>query len=1034
MKSLTTSTTNNSNLTNNGWVETPMGNYRTNGEVKEVTGFKCFIRRRNLNTFIDDYSKKASTNDPSKPRKNWASSAGSSSALGNPESKLTPPACGGINEKASATESGASLPLLSSFSDYSSLMAAREEKPCLLIGFDSEWQNIYAGNDVIGRDMLSWQFALVDGEDLVEFIFLKDGENNLPLNLALGVILDNLGKYDSVDIRSIRRYKYCSEWKDGRPVEKTTDKLDTAKANCRYVWRDGVGFTKEKICDMADIASDDRSWKHFITYLDYSKVDSIKVCLVCHYGTVDLTSFAPDNMSLLKHLTAVQGGLVTLQPVRRAPRSLCNVNNSNIYPVSLSVSDTMCHTPTGKKRLQDIGEVIGIEKIDIPKEQKERMQQLLDENIVLFMEYASMDSVITMLYASSIYGYNNSLPVTITSASARVMKQSMMNYLGCSSTEEFDRTYRGLEKANHGKFKMEERPGFVEATSLEPISNGANIIQNYASHAYHGGYNICTEIGSFPFETYDYDLKNAYPTAMCLVPDINWENPIREEVTETVMTLEMFTESEVIDPIIPFVGYVRFEFPETCKYPCIPINVDGIPVYPLSSEGTNGVYTAGPFIWLALQLGATVYCEKGFFLNVRYVDNLSQKSMPLSTAVKQLVNDRNRAKKECGKGSLEELILKVMVNAGYGKNAQNVIEKTSWTAFKDAMENLGCSAITNPVSAMMITSIVQVELIAAQNQINELGYISCSVTTDGFISNIPEKTLCSLSLYGLRKRMESARLFLTDNEDPEIWEIKHAQDDLINFTTRGNVSLHHYKNIGGEISGIPMMVGDKPYEGVCAHNSTKSGFESDSYEDRLWLMTQVLSRTSTVDYVEEEWTSFKEYVQGSTYKITHPVRHIRMDFDMKRKPIRSSFSTDIVTIGDTEYEIAHFDTEPYRDISEFKNYRRIKDNTLVLRTGSDWDIFWQKLGLSSTNAQPRNILWAKLNSCIMGYRMGLWDIPGLKDKTVDEKCAWINAHNNSGKSFNPSDWKNARRPERQANMLPREMIEEILDELMEDNL
>ena len=89
-----------------------------------------------------------------------------------------------------------------------------------------------------------------------------------------------------------------------------------------------------------------------------------------------------------------------------------------------------------------------------------------------------------------------------------------------------------------------------------------------------------------------------------------------------------------------------------------------------------------------------------------------------------------------------------------------------------------------------------------------------------------------------------------------------------------------------------------------------------------------------------------------------------------------------------------------------------------------------KLDLNATGAQPRNMEWAILNSCIMGYRSGRWDIPGLNGKTVEEKCEWINAHNSSDRKFKLSDWKNARRPERQANMLPREMIESKLEELM----
>ena len=181
------------------------------------------------------------------------------------------------------------------------------------------------------------------------------------------------------------------------------------------------------------------------------------------------------------------------------------------------------------------------------------MKVLLANDPDLYMEYASTDSVVTVLYASALYGYNNALPVTITSATAGVMKETMMKYLECESTEEFNRVYRGLEKVKHGNYKIPDRPGFVEATSLEPISNDANTIQYFASQGYHGGYNICTEVGYFPFETFDYDLQNAYPTAMCLVPDIDWENPIRSEVIRRDLTLADFTGIGGINPITPFV-------------------------------------------------------------------------------------------------------------------------------------------------------------------------------------------------------------------------------------------------------------------------------------------------------------------------------------------------------------------------------------------------------------------------------------------------------------------------------------------------
>ena len=86
----------------------------------------------------------------------------------------------------------------------------------------------------------------------------------------------------------------------------------------------------------------------------------------------------------------------------------------------------MCHAPSGKKKLKDLGEVLGVEKIDIDSSRKDHMKNLLAESPDLFMEYASTDSVITVLYASALYGYNCTPPVTVTSATAGVMKETMM--------------------------------------------------------------------------------------------------------------------------------------------------------------------------------------------------------------------------------------------------------------------------------------------------------------------------------------------------------------------------------------------------------------------------------------------------------------------------------------------------------------------------------------------------------------------------------------------------------------------------------
>lgn len=914
-----------SSVTSNGWKRYSAGE---SSEINYNYRFDLYIRKRKLADLVsqnDDILKISSnvlaitSSEKVSKIKGCKALSGmvSKASMGNPQKDLTP------SPLVPITRGYENLPVLSSFSNYPSLAATRTDSPALVIAFDSEWYYM-VDDSKTHRIILSWQFSLIDGEDLVEYVFIRKTEKyGLSLELAVGRILDSLA-IEPIDIRQIRKYESITgtNVETGEPIITLFDTNDEAMRSSIQLFPDG------KKCR--------------IRY-DWSKTPHIPVVLLCHAGKVDVSGLNQRrkySKDILRYCSEVQGGLISLQSTKTYAQSVnptfARNRNTHTYPLSLQLADTMCHAPTGMKSLKALGKTVGWEKIQLDEGDIEHMDILLMNDPCAYFEYAANDSNVTLLYESALYGYNNKPPVTITSATAKVMRGVMMEYLGCENTKQFNRKYRGLETVGHGLVPRSDRPGYIESTSLEPISDKANTIQYYASQAYHGGYNASSDIGYFSQTTFDYDLQNAYPTAMCLVSDVDWENPIRNEIVNRELSLQDFIVPVIggYAPLTMMLAYVRFEFPSDVKYPCIPVNVEGIPIYPSSSEGMDGIYACGPELYLALQLGAKVFVERGYVLNSIINPENGKMSYSLQTAVKQLVSDRNRAKSEHGKKSLEELILKTMVNSGYGKNAQNVVQKSSWTAYKDAMEDLGCSSITNPVSACMITSIVRAELLAAQNQCHSLGYMTCSVTTDGFISDIPEGTLKSLNLYGLRPFMEQARLFLTDGKDSEIWEIKHCQDDLINFTTRGNVSLHCKTN--------PMIFNGEKYEGVCAHNSTKSGYPSDSYEDRLWLMTQVLKRTGTVNYQDSEWTTFKELVQGKNFVVKKTIKHIRMDFDMKRKPDRDSFFTSTVTIEGEIYEIANFTTIPFRTVAEFKEYRQRKATVSCLRTIDDWNMFWFK--------------------------------------------------------------------------------------------
>lgn len=979
-------------LSAHGWKQIKVGgSFRIDYDCR----YQLFIRRRNLQNLTHekqektnrngDVSKMSPANTPETTGNTDISSMESKNPMGSPSDQLTP------------SPDKSLLPMLSDFEKYPSLRALRTTEESLVIAMDSEWY--YPNNTETGdRMMLSWQFSVIDKEDLVEFVFLRSNRFDLTLEIAVGCILDKLG-VESIDTRKITRYKSQSVDPDNNQVKESCyNTRREAENNAAVVYDDG---------------------KKVHAFLDWQATKHFSVTLLCHAGKADISSLDQSGKmckKILAKCTEVNGGLVTLKPTHFHPASLKpeynNSGHTHRYPVSLSVADTLCHTPAKMQSLKALGNIIRWHKVELEDDMISKMDELLLNDPCSYFEYASNDSIVTLLYGSTLYGYNKLYPVTITSATAKVMRSIMASQLGCDSISDFERKYRGLQTVSHGLMPATNRPGYIESTSKEPISDKANSLQYYASQAYHGGYNSCSDVGYFSQKTYDYDLRNAYPTAMCLVPDVNWEKPFLREINNRELTLQDFLlPTGGYAPLLMMVAYVTFEFPDSVKYPCIPVSVNGVPVYCRTSDGLDGVYACGPELYLALQLGAKIWVERGFIIRNLSEQKSGNISCCLGAAVKQFVVDREQAKIDHGKKSPEEMILKTMVNSGYGKNAQNVVQKDTWSARNDAMEDLGCSAITNPVSACMTTSIVRAELLAAQNQCTDLGYTVCSVTTDGFISDIPEDTLKSLDLYGIREYMEKARLFLTDNKDPEIWEIKHSQNDLVNYTTRGNVSLSEH--------------------GVCAHNGTKSGYKPDSPEDRLWLMESVLSRSKAVDYTTSEWTHFKELVKGTPFSVSNITRHVRMDFDMKRKPVRSSFEAQFPEINGEIYEIACFTTKSFENVSEFLLYREKKNSTTVLRTMEDWDKFWCKVDTAGKHVRVRDLEWAILNSCIIGYRAGFWAIPALDNLTGQERNDWINAHNASKHTFKTSDWKNAGRSTRQSNMLPREMLTQKINELQQ---
>lgn len=778
-----------------------------------------------------------------------------------------------------------------------------------------------------------------------------------------------------------------------------------------------VGYTN----DYTDVGRDPAGER----YPDW-KLD---VTLVSHFGSADLTAFdSPEReKDLMPRLSKVQGGLVTLTPM--SVQVQVTSDHQTFQQVLLHVRDTMCYAPAGKKTLAALGDAIGVPKIEVPKEWKGHMDLLMRSSFGLFLEYGINDAVIALLYAKSLFGRDNELPVTANSAAARVARASIESYLGVTSKAEFDERYRGLTRIKQGGTAYGP-DGMVPFSTLAPLSTDAATVLNMSSVAYKGGLNASTLIRHYPELTRDVDAQNAYPTAMMQVVDIDWTRPILADIRDRDLTWDDFDGS--LGPSTPLLCEIEFEFPAGTYQPCIPITCDTPLIFPLTSEGAACVVASGPELWLALKLGARVHVKHGVHLRPLRRDDGSF-SMCLSEVVRVFVQSRSDAKALFEPGSLAELLAKLGINGNYGKVAQGVSPKKTFNAFKGVMEDLEGSIITSPFHACMITALVRALLAAAMNELHARDRCVYSVTTDGFITDATLEELEALDLYGIARTFHVARLAVTDGEDPTIWALKHAQDDLVNFSTRGNVSLH----VGGDdsvLDGLP---------GVCAHNSLVTGYEKNGYEDRLALTVAVLSRTGRVETHKARPTGFRELSSRSERADFHfrdQRRDLSMDFDMKRRPLRRTMHDVTATVEGASYVIANFDSEPWHDVNEYLRAkgiaRRISSDNGCLRTRGDWLRFFLALDKEGGSITAKDPAWALVKAAVGLYRMGRRDIPPLRalndgsDGSIDRCVAWVNRFipkaSKHYRKFTRDTWKNVQRRNRNV-VIPEDLLDEVFD-------
>lgn len=962
------------------------------------------------------------------------------------------------------------LPELSNFAGVPLLENLKEEFKSLVIAFDAEWVVL----NKRGRRVLSYQFAFVHLSYLYEYILLDVSEatdgNKLNLDDVLQKMLVDIGVQSLEDSKVKKKLRACVglkpdgalKWKiftSQRDLIGASDIIYPLIKDDNGLYTRRLDSTIDELHEMGDIdkfsKAEYRDWIWAVPVSDFENNQRLKLTLLCHFGRVDLSTLENADSRFFKRCIEVQKGVLSDKPIKFEirDRSLGKAKNRYVFPLSMTIRDTMSLAPDGMRALSSLGDMIGLDKVKDDEIDKEKMDVLLNTNPRLFFEYASRDSVVTLLYSATVFGYNAKLPLTFTSLCSKALYQFIVNGGGSSELADevvqaikdkkdgvfpdvfgdsditnndiFDYLYRGFKVVSRG---LIDRDGYLHRnTSVEPQNAELQRVHALGSHCYYGGLNACYHVGYFTaqdpsvpidfnidsiskddgikYHSYDFDVMNCYPTAMAMVDDWDTERPIEKNLNGEFITLDHFGGADNIDPTVYMMGSFSFKFPEDTYFPSIPISADGRLTFVLESgdvedfQKANGsVFASGPEILRSLQLGATVYCHNGVILRKKQGSTLRDFAV-------SAIESRNIAKKLYGGKSIQQTLCKLFINALYGKISQGVSIKKTYDAYNDIMHELGHSRVTCPIRATMITGLVRALLNAVMCAVHEKGYKVYSVTTDGFISNIPEDELKSLTYYGFEKHFFKSRIAISGV--PDLWEAKHYNPDLANFLTRGNMSSY--------------------VNGVMAKNGIKSpkDMEKESPQERQWLFNKALTRDGRIPYEFEAFTGFKELSRGGEYKAFTDSRKMRMDFDMKRKPNPATFEIVNGSFIDVDgsvinFDVCNFDTLPYKNILEAEHYHSKNKGVECLRTYAQLSEFTDGVGghLDGIAKARDNYLLKVLRDFTRYHRGGISPVPiikffesfNIKDFVIPviNHVAGTYQAEFDGKSYKYSDWNKAK--------------------------
>lgn len=594
--------------------------------------------------------------------------------------------------------------------------------------------------------------------------------------------------------------------------------------------------------------------KHIFTY-------------VAHFNIAEFASLSEKGRKELLVYNADQHQFSETSNVEVLRKSVVSLNSFEIKIVSPKTAssrksvgvmcdfrDTALIQPTS---LRKIGESINLPKFDV-NDDIEKMSELMANDLNLFLEYGIRDAHITAVYYSNFcdivaeFGIDK-IPLTSSGLGVEYVKAKL------------DKA--AFKQAMGGKLMYYTRAG----KTIEQSKGYLRAKIEYSPHltpwkdVYHGGRNECfiRDLDQFA-QTWDYDLCNAYPTAMLrlCIHDVdkkypqkysdNWKNEIKP------------TDQGMVK--------IRFVCHDWVQYP------------PFSWEDPEGKglihMLEGEIEVTTIELWAAM--QNGLLKHVELLDSLfypSKGENPIVPLIIELIALRMHLK---ATQPLKAEMLKLIVNSIYGKYAQG-------------LKRVGMpqSAITNPAIAAQITGIVRACIAEQMNFLAANGTEIISVTTDGYSTKqeITSEQMEQIKQLPISSLLSQARV--KANLGDTILELKHQGRGFFAFRTRC----------------YGQFIGDKL---LFAKGGVKIDADTSNLEKFKYLNKVAEQGWNTEKSLTPKSDVYKKGKDLVTY--VKEKKRTLLDLDYKRKHI---FSQDIRT------KFVYITTRPYQNLDEYLEEKSI---------------------------------------------------------------------------------------------------------------